>query len=377
METNNTANIARMNVNQVIEQLATSFITLIRNNQPIQTMPSVMLWGAPGVGKSQAIRQLGKEIANATGKTVNIQDVRLLLFNPIDLRGIPTKDEKPGEEPLAKWLKPEIFQMDTSDNVINILFLDEISAAPASVQAAAYQITLDRRIGEHQLPDNCIVIAAGNRVTDKSVAYKMPKALANRLLHIDVKVNFDSWKDWAIKKGINPKVIGFLSFRQEFLMRFNPSSEDLAYPTPRSWEMVSNILNHINNDITKMFPLIEGLIGVGPAMELKTWDKVYRTLPKVEDIFDGLNPPLPNSPDALYALISSIVCYAREHKDDLYRITNAICYIANSKMPPDYAMVVVGDFISIEKDYQLKLMNIPEFVRLLQMKGKKLNGSKK
>ena len=94
----------------------------------------------------------------------------------------------------AIWLKPQIFQMNDSEDVVNILFLDEISAAPQSVQAAAYQITLDRVVGEHKLPENCIVIAAGNRVTDRSVAFKMPKALANRLMHFEVDGNFDSWK---------------------------------------------------------------------------------------------------------------------------------------------------------------------------------------
>ena len=147
-----------------------------------------MLWGPPGVGKSQAVRQIAKEIGDRTGKRVNVTDVRLLLFNPIDLRGIPTAN---ADKTLAVWLKPQIFQMDASDDIVNILFLDEISAAPQSVQAAAYQITLDRVVGEHKLPDNCIVIAAGNRMTDKSVAFKMPKALANRLMHIDIAGSFN------------------------------------------------------------------------------------------------------------------------------------------------------------------------------------------
>ena len=86
-------------------------------------------------------------------------DVRLLLFNPVDLRGIPAAN---ADRTLAVWLKPKIFQMDESENVLNLLFLDEISAAPPSVQAAAYQITLDRMVGEHRLPENCIVIAAGD-----------------------------------------------------------------------------------------------------------------------------------------------------------------------------------------------------------------------
>ena len=184
-------NIPSMNIGKVVSQLTEAYTSVIKSNLPLKTLPSVMLWGPPGVGKSQAIRQLAKEIEQETGKKTVVTDVRLLLFNPIDLRGIPTSN---ADKTLAVWLKPQIFQMDDSENIVNILFLDEISAAPQSVQAAAYQITLDRVVGEHKLPENCIVIAAGNRTTDKSVAFKMPNALANRLLHIEVQGNFKSWK---------------------------------------------------------------------------------------------------------------------------------------------------------------------------------------
>lgn len=277
-------NIPQMNVNCLIEELTYAYCGIINAGIPIKKFPSVMLWGPPGVGKSQAVRQIGREIEKSTGKKVSITDVRLLLFNPIDLRGIPTAN---ADKTLAVWLKPQIFQMDPSNDVINILFLDEISAAPQSVQAAAYQITLDRVVGEHKLPENCIVIAAGNRTTDRSVAFKMPKALANRLLHIEVEGDFVSWKEWAIRNGINDKVVGFLSFRPLYLMAFNSSNDDLAFATPRSWEMVSNILNHVDNDIDKMYSLIAGIIGTGTAIEFRTWAKVYKELPDVKDIFDG------------------------------------------------------------------------------------------
>ena len=237
------SNVPSMSVGKLIEVLGDSYCTVINNRLPVKTMPSVMLWGPPGVGKSQAVRQIASKIGNATGKKVNVTDVRLLLFNPIDLRGIPTSN---ADKTLAVWLRPQIFQMDETPDVVNILFLDEISAAPQSVQAAAYQITLDRTVGEHRLPDNCIVIAAGNRVTDKSVAFKMPKALANRLMHIEVEGSFDAWKQWAVKSGINDKVIGFLSFKSNYLMGFEGNTDDLAFATPRSWEMVSNILNGID-----------------------------------------------------------------------------------------------------------------------------------
>lgn len=363
------SNIPSMGVDKLVEKLSYAYSKLIKNNLSIKLMPSVMLWGPPGIGKSQAIKQIAKEIQNNTGKVVKVTDVRLLLFNPIDLRGIPTAN---ADKTLAIWLKPQIFQMDPNDNIINILFLDEISAAPQSVQAAAYQITLDRVVGEHKLPDNCIVIAAGNRITDKSVAFKMPKALANRLMHIEVVGSFDSWKKWAIESGINEKVIGFLSFRQNYLMEFNPSNEDLAFSTPRSWEMVSNILNSIDDNVENMFSLIAGVVGTGVTIEFRTWSKVYKDLPSLDDVFDGKTPKMPQNTDALYALISSMTVYARNHKDDINKIANSIKYA--EKMPQDFSTVLIKNYMYIDKDFKEKLLLIPEFKKWLHEKGVLLNG---
>lgn len=363
-------NIPSMNVGRIVKELANVYSTVINRHLPVKTVPSVMLWGPPGVGKSQAVRQIARELEDSTGKRVSVTDVRLLLFNPIDLRGIPTSN---ADKTLAVWLKPQIFQMDESADVINILFLDEISAAPQSVQAAAYQITLDRVVGEHRLPENCIVIAAGNRTTDKSVAFKMPKALANRVLHIEAEGTFSAWKEWAIASGINDKVVGFLSFRSNYLMGFDSSSDDLAFATPRSWEMVSNLLNHVNGDVDAMYSLIAGLVGCGVAVEFRTWSKVYHQLPDIEEIFDGKNPPLPTNTDAMYALSAAMVAYARAHKDDMRRITNSIIYA--DRMPPDFSTVLMKDYMYIEKNYKERLLTIPEFSKWLRTKGRLINGS--
>ena len=370
MSKSSMTNIPAMAVGKMVDKLSQSYCTIIQKGLPVKTMPSVMLWGPPGVGKSQAVRQIAKIIERNTEKEVHVTDVRLLLFNPIDLRGIPTSN---ADKTSAVWLKPQIFQMDPSDEVVNILFLDEISAAPQSVQAAAYQITMDRVVGEHQLPENCIVIAAGNRTTDKSVAFKMPKALANRLLHIEVEGSFDSWKQWAIQTGINAKVIGFLSFRQNHLMGFDSGVDDLAFPTPRAWEMVSNIMNGIDDNIDHMYSLIAGIVGTGVAVEFRTWEKIYQTLPSIEDIFDGKMPPAPSNTDAMYALISAMTTYARKHKTDLNRIANSIRYA--DRLPADFGAVLLKDYMYIDKDYKQTLITIPEFNKWLQTKGSLMNGS--
>lgn len=360
-------NVPQLSVNKIVSTLSDVYVAALKSKS-LQNVPSVMLWGAPGIGKSQAVRQIADEVGARSGKKTKVTDVRLMLFNPIDLRGIPTAN---ADKTLAVWLKPQIFQMDESDRVVNFLFLDEITSAPQSVQAAAYQITLDKVIGEHKLPKNCVVIAAGNRASDKSVAYKMPKALSNRLLHFEVDENFEEWKKWAISVGLNEKVVGFLTFKEDCLNTFATNNDDVAFATPRSWEMVGKLLD-IVDDPSEQNTLIGGLVGTGIAVEFRSWRKVYAELPDIAAIFDGREARVPKNTDALYALVSSMVHYASEHREDFDKIINSIRYA--DKLPPDFAVVLIRDYMAIEKDYKLKLLKLPEFVRWVSEKGKVLNG---
>lgn len=330
-----------MTVSQLEKQLTNAYTSLVKNQVPFKTFPSVMLWGPPGVGKSQGVKHIATMLEEKTGKRVVVTDVRLLLFNPVDLRGIPTANE---DKTLAVWLKPKIFQMDEDKEVINILFLDEITAAPQSVQAAAYQITLDRTVGEHKLPDNCIVIAAGNRVTDKSVSFQMPKALANRLCHIEVLGEANSWHEWAVANGIHKFVIGFLDCNPQWLMGFEPASSDLAFPTPRSWEMVSNILKFVSQDIGQVFPLVSGCIGKDAAYALRAWSEMYDVLPDVKKVFDGTSKGVPNRPEIVLALATQIMERIREHHSR-EEVKNVLDYVFS--MPQEYRGRILGDFLSI------------------------------
>ena len=365
----NESNIPQVSVNEFVEMISKAYVYTIKNGEPVSTLPSVMLWGPPGAGKSDAVRELGRVIAAKTGKQVYVTDVRLLLSNPIDLRGIPVANP---ERTLAVWLKPKIFDMDISDEVVNILFLDELSACSPTMQAAAYQITLDRIIGEHKLPENCIVIAAGNRVTDKSVAFKMPKALANRLCHIEIGANFDSWVKWAKANGINYKIIDFVTSRREFFMNFDPDRDDLAFATPRTWELASKALDAYKGDVDKAYMLMAGCLGTSTAVEFVTWCKVYKEIPSLEDIFAGRFPSVPKKPNVLFALVSSMIAYAREHMDELEKIGNAIEYA--EQFPPDFSVTFVREVMNFDREYAKRLAVLPSYRRWIERKGKYLNG---
>ena len=341
---NENLNIPHLSVQEVVTSLTTLYADAIRAGLPLAALPTPFLWGPAGIGKSDGVRQLAQQLQKKTGKHVTVTDVRLLLFSPIDLRGIPVAD---AEKQFANWLRPKIFDMDPGEDTVNLLFLDELSAAPQSVQAAAYQICLDRRIGEHTFPANCIVIAGGNRTSDRSVAYAMPKALANRLMHFDVQSDFDSWRAWALQNGIDACIIGYLAFDHSRLC-VSPETSDLAYPTPRSWTFASRLLQATGKPPKELHTLLSACIGVDSAVALEQWCEVYRHLPSVDVILAGNCTEYPRQQQVLHALVSSLVTALRDKGERVTQQEVDHCCAYAAHFPADFAMVFFKDIGQLE-----------------------------
>lgn len=349
----NAYNIPIVTAGDAIEQLTELYSTAyISGTLPL--IPSVALWGPMGVGKSTLVKELAAQMSKKNHMQIGVTDIRLLNFTPIDLRGVPTADAK---KEFSVWLKPKIFDLPKDE--VSILFLDEISAAPQSLQAAAYQIALDKRIGEFELPENCIVICAGNRTTDHSVAFRMPKALSNRMIHFEVVSDFDSWYDWALKHDIDERVIGYLAFDNSALSA-EPAFEELAFPTPRSWEFVSRILKTTGKSPAEVHGLISGSIGVSNALEFENWCQVYRKLPKAADILAGKCYVRVKETDVIYALISSLLTCISSHKDTIStRELENVCAYA-LLFPADFSALFYRGLLSIE-GMSIQLTKVPSF----------------
>jgi MoxR-like ATPase len=196
-------------------KLTTALTALIE-----QKVPS-FLWGAPGIGKSSIIKQIASE------KDIGFIDLRLALMDPTDLKGIPFYDK---ESHTALWAPPAFLPKSGE----GILFLDELNTAAPSVQASAYQLILDRRVGEYELPEGWAIVAAGNRESDRGVTYRMPSPLANRFVHFEMEVDVDDWRYWAYKKEIDDRVISYISYKTEHLFTFDAKSDVKSFATPRS-----------------------------------------------------------------------------------------------------------------------------------------------
>lgn len=265
----------------------------------------VFLWGPPGIGKSELVEGIGE--SGVLGNT-KVIDMRLALFEPTDLRGYPVPNVETG---VMQWLPPADLptpELAAEYDTI-ILFLDELNSAAPSVQAAAYQLILNRRIGQYVLPDNVVIIAAGNRETDKGVAYRMPKPLENRFVHFELRVDFEDWLNWATDNRINPDVVGYLTFAKNDLYNFDPSSSSRGFATPRSWSFVSEMLAGSDLPESLETDMVAGCVGEGTAVKFMAHRKIAGDLPDPSQVLDGKVKKMDSTEvSAMYALATSL-CY--------------------------------------------------------------------
>jgi hypothetical protein len=168
-----------------------------------------------------------------------------------------------------------------------VLFMDEMNSAAPSIQAAAYQLVLNRRIGKYVLPDNVVVIAAGNRESDKGVTYRMPAPLANRFVHIEMRVDHASWETWAVTNKIHKDVVGYVGFAKQDLYDFDPRSSSRSFATPRSWTFVSELLKDDDISTEDLTDMVAGAVGEGVAVKFMAHRKVAGQLPKPSEILAG------------------------------------------------------------------------------------------
>ena len=262
----------------------------------------LFLWGPPGIGKSELVENITAELGGL------MIDLRLGQMEPTDIRGIPFYNKDIGKMDWAPPVELPDEEM-AKDYPIVVLFLDELNSAAPSVQSAAYQLILNRRIGKYRLPKNVVIVAAGNRESDKGVTYRMPTPLANRFLHQEMKVDFASWQEWAVTHKVHKDVVGYLSFAKQDLYDFDAKSSSRAFATPRTWSFVSELLEEDDSDDNTLTNLIAGTVGEGLAVKFMAHRKISGRMPQPEDILSGKVTTLDvKEVSAMYSLVISM-CY--------------------------------------------------------------------
>ncbi|MCG7898287.1 MAG: MoxR family ATPase [Candidatus Thiodiazotropha lotti] len=256
----------------------------------------VMLWGPPGVGKSDMVREVAHK------HQAPVIDIRLSQMEPSDLRGIPFRTNGSVE-----WAIPSLLPDEQRHGSEGILFLDEITSAPPTVSAAAYQLILDRRLGEYQVPEGWAIFAAGNRQGDRGVTYSMPAPLANRFSHFEVETNLDDWVAWAYRNQIDERIIAFLRFRPELLFDFDPAHNPVAFPSPRSWEFAHRALQKFIDHPQLLQGALQACVGPAAGIELHAFVNSLDKMPDLDAILRGEEVSIPNEIDLQYAVASALV----------------------------------------------------------------------
>ena len=305
-------------------ELETYLSALVRGELKIATM----IWGPPGVGKSSVVSQ----IAAAHG--LGFVDVRLSQLAPTDLRGLPVPEADGKGSGLSRWYPPEFLPREGR----GILFLDEVNMAPPTMQGMAQQLILDRKVGSYELPDGWFVWAAGNRKEDRASVFDMPAPLANRFLHLTVRSDFDSWRSYALGRGLHEHIIAFLTFRPELLHRLDPAQP--AWPSPRAWEMASQ-LHRAGLDTSPA-------IGEAAGAEFSAFVRLFEQLPDLGEVLSGggTGLKLPDEPSVRYAAVVGLAARA-QNADEAYHAFQWLGETAGPEWLQLYVATLVSKFQAI------------------------------
>ena len=337
---------------EAVSILTKSVETLIANPDLAGSLPAIIFKGAPGCGKSTIVRDVAKSL------NIGFIDVRLAQMERCDFAGLPSVNDG-----VTTWNVPEFWPRDPNSR--GIIFFDEITAAASDVQVAAYSLILDRKIPNsgYSLPKGWYIVAAGNRKEDHSVAKTMSAALANRFVHFEIEANAEEWGEWAISHDIHPSVTGFINYRPNLLFKMKDQNLEMGWPSPRSWERVSQMIPLFGDNEDVLRKVVYGLVGNQAGVE---FTEFHRINSKFDDVLEMLTNPeaeirIPEKSDQKYALCSAVAYLLWNGKNEeehtlrisgMYRIAMKLtadfatllaksCMLGNSKIPRFQASMLI------------------------------------
>ena len=361
-----------VHANELAEIIRASMESVLGDENLSAKLPPVMVWGAPGVGKSTIVKSLAREMG------VGFVDVRLAQMESIDIRGIPVPDK---EKHIVEWLPSSIFPRDNDKG--GIIFLDELSAAPKDVQVASYELILDRQLGGgevYKVPSKWIIVAAGNRSCDRAVSTTMSSALANRMMHLEVEANAEDWVAWAVAHDIHPSVVGFINFKPSLLLSVDDQNLERGFPTPRAWERVSEMCKILKNE-TLLRKAVYGLVGVPAGQQFMEFHKMAAEMDNVLEMMTNPNAKvnIPSRDDLKYALTSAMVYHVWKGTDEADTKNRIGGFLRISmSLPPAFAtMAMKAARVGTERvsatNAVMGLMRHPSYKAWREKFGKNLN----
>lgn len=298
----------------------------------------VYLEGPPGVAKTEGVYQIGRKQGR------RVCDLRLLLREAVDMRGLPVPDM---EKRVTDWLRPSDLPFVGSDWPDDtLLFIDELPSAPPAVQAVAFGLVQERRVGEHVLKPGVRIIAAGNRKSDRGVVNTIPTPLRNRFARLQIVADAKATCAYWASIGFLPELIAFIRLRPA-LLHIMPgaaptdesfptlAADAFEFPSPRSWFNAGRAIAKAPREL--WFRLVAANVGEGPAAEFEGFCRTWQNVPPLDSIVaDPRGAPVPADPGLLYAIASALARYATRQNFD-----SIGAYAA--RMPADYRSCLILD----------------------------------
>jgi hypothetical protein len=262
---------------------------------------TLMLWGAPGIGKTSLVAQAAREAG------VGFRSVISHLYQPVDVLGLPyIVDGR------CEYAPPAAFPDRARDGERGVFFLDELPNCVPAMQSAWGIIVLERGTKHFAFPPGWLIVCAGNREGDRAGASRLVSALENRLCHLQVEPSQDEFLQYAVSRALHPTVPAFLQERPDMLLKFDPKSPDRAFPSPRAWERVSDVMKLRLTEGARV-EMLKGCVGNGTAVEFHAFCRVFDELPRLEAIL--ANPEILRAilrPDLLRAAVYSVLAWVGE-----------------------------------------------------------------
>ena len=323
-----------MSMNELEEIIRTNCQLIIENPGIAMTIPPILIHSSPGVGKSSIVRQVAEKLG------IGFVDVRLAEMESVDIRGLPSVDKDLG---VMKWNAPDFWPRDPESK--GIIFLDEITSCDKSCQVAAYELILDRKIGDfYKVPDGWYIVSAGNLTTDRAVAMSMSSALSNRFLHVELEADPEQWCKWAMTHDVHPSVTGFIQYRPENLFNMEKENLERGWPSPRSWDRVSQMCKIYGNNEQLLRKITYGLVGPAKGVEFMEFHRLNKSFDNILDMLYGKTPiKIPEKNDQLYAMCSSLIYILRrgkDEKDEKQRLDGFFKILC--EMRPEFVMMCIN-----------------------------------
>ena len=284
-----------------------------------------MLSGSPGIGKSSIIASIAENYG------MELIDIRLSTYDPIDIAGIPMI-----KGDVCSFIPMDTFPLEGRDTPPNgksgwIILLDELNSASLAVQAAAYQLVLDRQVGQHKLHSKALIVCAGNLATDGAIVNRMGTAMQSRLIHLNLKIGIKGWLVWAANNDIDHRVMAYVNNVPTNLHNFDPKHDDVTFACPRTWEFLSRLIKGIPTEgLRELTPLLAGTVSTSVATEFISYTSVYSQIPDYKAILSNPAGEVVKKEPAMLFAMSHMIASHLEKKD----LDKIMIYI--ERMPPEF-----------------------------------------